>query len=73
MRVMRMEKLALVPACRPGESHSFIGLGEEDSGEVVSRCGNCLALRYELEGKVRYEVARGNSGNEDKERPASGR
>ena len=42
----RLKKPDGEPACKLGFEHSWQHLGEEDSGETVERCGNCLALRY---------------------------
>jgi hypothetical protein len=44
------------PGCRSPHTHSWFHLGREDNGEEVSRCGSCLSLKYEKDGRVRYEV-----------------
>lgn len=37
--------------------HSWFTLGREDSGEMASRCGNCMTVKYEAsDGALRYEV-----------------
>lgn len=62
MREAKKEPKCEVPAPPPppvtprGRDHVWVELGKEDSGEVVSRCGHCKTLRYELNGAVRYET-----------------
>lgn len=44
------------PTCKQPQ-HGWHVLGVEDSGETVSRCGSCVALKYaDTEGNLRYEV-----------------
>ena len=44
------------PDCN--RTHDWFCLGVEDNGEIVHRCNNCMALRYDdAEGTVlRYQV-----------------
>lgn len=44
------------PTCKQPQ-HGWHELGVEDSGETVSRCGSCMALKYvDAEGNERWEV-----------------
>lgn len=56
MRQTILRKTNDEPRCINKMRHSWQPLGKEDNGETVDRCGNCLTLRYEKDGTVRYEV-----------------